>query len=432
MAKTVLQFNKLGKTYMIGHRDTDQRYLALRDVISESLKKWWSRIRHPEYYTHENLEEFWALKDIDLEVKEGDRLGIIGRNGAGKTTLLKVLSRITEPTAGHIKIRGRVASLLEVGTGFHPELTGRENIYLNGAILGMTRSEIKRKFDEIVAFAGVEHFLDTPVKRFSSGKHVRLGFAVAAHLEPEILVVDEVLAVGDVSFQKKCIEKMGSISKEGRTILFVSHQMQAISNLCNRAILLDRGEISHHGDTGDVISTYLNSATKSESFTPLSERIDRKGSGKIKWTDTWIENINNERVNMVMSGEDFYIVGIFEILAPIQSFKLSFAFALYNQKAEQLTDLTNLCVDKDFTQSMKQNNFYRVHSKIKRTPLTSGLYTYNMMLRNNHDVQDFLLDGGVFQVENGDFFKTGKMIQSGQGSLLFDQEWELEPMEIQI
>jgi len=262
--------------------------------------------------------------------------------------------------------------------------------------------------------------------------HVRLGFAVAAHLEPEILVVDEVLAVGDVSFQKECIEKMGSISKEGRTILFVSHQMQAISNLCNRAILLDRGEISHHGDTGDVISTYLNSATKSESFTPLSERIDRKGSGKIKWTDTWIENINNERVNMVMSGEDFYIVGIFEILAPIQSFKLSFAFALYNQKAEQLTDLTNLCVDKDFTQSMKQNNFYRVHSKIKRTPLTSGLYTYNMMLRNNHDVQDFLLDGGVFQVENGDFFKTGKMIQSGQGSLLFDQEWELEPMEIQI
>jgi len=429
MAKTVIQFNKLGKSYMIGHKGQDQRYVALRDIIGESMRKWWSRIRHPEYYTHENLEEFWALKDIDLEVKVGDRLGIIGRNGAGKTTLLKVLSQITEPTAGKINIKGRVASLLEVGTGFHPELTGRENIYLNGAILGMTRSEIKRKFDEIVDFAGVEHFLDTPVKRFSSGMAVRLGFSVAAHLEPEILVVDEVLAVGDVSFQKKCIGKMDSVAKEGRTILFVSHQMQAIANLCNRAILLDRGKISHHGDTGDVISTYLNNATNPDSFTRLSERKDRQGLGQIRWIDTWIENDHNEKINMVMSGEDFFITGIFEILNTIPSLKLSFAFALYNHKAEQLTDLTNVCIDRIFSLNGKLKTCYQVRSKIKRNPLASGFYTYNMMLRNNNDVEDFLLGGGAFQVENGDFFKTGKMIQSGQGSLLFDQEWELEPME---
>lgn len=431
MSKTVVQFNKLGKSYMIGHKGTDQPYLTMRDVIGETMKKWWSRIRHPEYYTHENLEEFWALKDIDLEVKEGDRLGIIGRNGAGKTTLLKVLSRITEPTAGKIKVKGRVASLLEVGTGFHPELTGRENIYLNGAILGMTRSEIKRKFDEIVEFAGVEQFLDTPVKRFSSGMHVRLGFSVAAHLEPEILVVDEVLAVGDISFQKKCISKMDSVAKEGRTILFVSHQMQAITNLCNRAILLDRGKISHHGNTRDVVSTYLNSSTNPDSFTRLSERKDRQGLGQIRWIDTWIENDHNEKVNMVMSGEDFFITGIFEILDPVLSPRLSFAFALYNHKAEQLTDLTNVCIDKIFALDGKLKACYQVRSKIKRTPLTGGFYTYNMMLRNNNDVQDFLLGGGSFQVENGDFFGTGKIIEAGQGNLLFDQEWELEPLEAQ-
>jgi lipopolysaccharide transport system ATP-binding protein len=218
-----------------------------------------SRLRQTQPpFQNPNLEEFWALKDVSFEVKRGDRIGIIGRNGAGKSTLLKILSRITEPTEGRISIKGRVASLLEVGTGFHPELTGRENIYLNGAILGMSRVDIKRKFDEIVAFAEVERFLDTPVKRYSSGMYVRLAFAVAAHLEPEILIVDEVLAVGDAQFQKKCLGKMENVSKEGRTILFVSHNIAAIQALCNQIIYLKSGQIKSFGQVKRNISLYLS------------------------------------------------------------------------------------------------------------------------------------------------------------------------------
>ena len=242
MSDPVIKAENLGKSYMIGHQ-SNEKYVALRDVVTNNAKRWWSRIRNPQYHTHDNIEEFWALKDIEFEIKRGDRVGIIGRNGAGKSTLLKILSRITEPTTGMVRIKGRVASLLEVGTGFHPELTGRENIFLNGAILGMTKSEIKSRFDEIVNFAGVEKFLDTPVKRFSSGMFVRLAFAVAAHLEPEILLVDEVLAVGDIMFQKKCLGKMKEVSREGRTVMFVSHNMGQISNLCDRALLIEDGRI---------------------------------------------------------------------------------------------------------------------------------------------------------------------------------------------
>jgi lipopolysaccharide transport system ATP-binding protein len=203
------------------------------------------------------LEEFWALDDVSFEISHGDRVGIIGRNGAGKSTLLKILSRITEPTSGRVGINGRVASLLEVGTGFHPELTGRENIYLNGAILGMNKAEIRKKFDEIVEFSEVERFLDTPVKRYSSGKHVRLDFAVAAHLEPDILVVDEVLAVGDVQFQKKCLGKMKEVGKEGRTVLFVSHQLGAITQFCDKAFLMDKGKLIQRGEVQRVIANYM-------------------------------------------------------------------------------------------------------------------------------------------------------------------------------
>src|SRR6202011_3565898 len=215
---------------------------------------WFRRGRHQE-----KRKDFWALKDVSLEVKRGEVVGIIGRNGAGKSTLLKILSRITDPTKGRIEIRGRVASLLEVGTGFHQELTGRENIFLNGAILGMTRAEIKRKFDEIVAFAEVEEFLDTPVKRYSSGMYVRLAFAVAAHLDPEILVIDEVLAVGDAEFQKKCLGKMAEVAKGGRTVLFVSHNMGAVTRLCSRAILLSAGRLEMAGDTAAVAGRYMSS-----------------------------------------------------------------------------------------------------------------------------------------------------------------------------
>ncbi|MEQ8972131.1 MAG: ABC transporter ATP-binding protein [Coleofasciculus sp. C1-SOL-03] len=258
MSNTIIRVENLGKKYVIGHQK-QERYTALRDVIANGAKSVGRRLLKPlgKGESDPTVEEFWALKDVSFEIQQGDRVGIIGRNGAGKSTLLKILSRITEPTQGSIRIKGRVASLLEVGTGFHPELTGRENIYLNGAILGMSKAEIKRKFDEIVAFAEVEKFLDTPVKRYSSGMYVRLAFAVAAHLEPEILVVDEVLAVGDVQFQKKCLGKMEEVGKEGRTVLFVSHNMGTITQLCTRAIHLSFGQIEHIGNVNSVVSKYL-------------------------------------------------------------------------------------------------------------------------------------------------------------------------------
>jgi lipopolysaccharide transport system ATP-binding protein len=253
--------SNLSKCYLIGHQRPREKYTALRDVIARNLRGCARSLRDVasgrQIIQADEVEEFWALKDVSFEIKEGEAVGIIGRNGAGKSTLLKLLSRITEPTIGRIEINGRIASLLEVGTGFHPELTGRENIYLNGAILGMTRSEIKRKFDEIVDFAEIERFLDTPVKRYSSGMYVRLAFAVAAHLEPEILVVDEVLAVGDSQFQKKCLGKMQNAASHGRTILFVSHNMYAVSQLCSRAIVLGSGHILFDGETEDAIHFYL-------------------------------------------------------------------------------------------------------------------------------------------------------------------------------
>ncbi len=255
-----IKVENLSKKYIIQHEKKSAHYETLSESLIQGSKNVANRIIHPFSKAPNPArteEEFWALKDINFEINQGDKVGIIGRNGAGKSTLLKVLSRITDPTSGKIHINGRIASLLEVGTGFHPELTGRENIYLNGAILGMSRKEIKSKFDEIVAFAEVEKFLDTPVKRYSSGMYVRLAFAVAAHLESEILVVDEVLAVGDVEFQKKCLGKMGDVSKEGRTILFVSHNMNAIEQLCENAIVLDSGNSLYYAAAKEAIGFYL-------------------------------------------------------------------------------------------------------------------------------------------------------------------------------
>lgn len=253
MSETVIEVENLSKKYIISHQKASE-YGSLREKITDGFKSIGNSFRQKSEIS--SKEEFWALKDISFQVKQGDRIGIIGRNGAGKSTLLKILSRITEPTAGQISIKGRVASLLEVGTGFHPELTGRENIFLNGAILGMSRTEIIRKFDEIVDFAEVEKFLDTPVKRYSSGMYVRLAFAVAAHLEPEILVIDEVLAVGDTQFQKKCLGKMNKFAEDGRTILFVSHNMTAINSLCSKGITLSKGNIVCLGSTSECIKVY--------------------------------------------------------------------------------------------------------------------------------------------------------------------------------
>ena len=291
MSFPVISVENLSKRYLVGHREergSAYRYTALRDVLGREMRNMARKaadvIRGRQVVQGDSVEEYWALKDVSFEVKEGEVLGVIGKNGAGKSTLLKILSRITEPTAGRITLRGRVASLLEVGTGFHPELTGRENIFLNGAILGMNRAEIRTKFDEIVAFAEVERFLDTPVKRYSSGMYVRLAFAVAAHLEPEILVVDEVLAVGDAEFQKKCLGKMDDVSRrEGRTVLFVSHNMAAITQLANRALLLENGLVAADEGVSSVISAYLSKkGTVSEYIASHEENCERPHVAMIK------------------------------------------------------------------------------------------------------------------------------------------------------
>lgn len=282
MSDVVIQVENLGKKYRLGNIGTG--------TLSHDLNRWWAMFRgRKDPYSkldahnsgNNNNGDFWALRNLNFEVKEGETLGIIGKNGAGKSTLLKILSRITSPTTGEIKVRGRIASLLEVGTGFHPELTGKENIFLNGAILGMAKKEIKNKLDEIIAFSGVEKHIDTPVKRYSSGMHVRLAFAVAAHLEPEILIVDEVLAVGDVEFQKKCLGKMGQVASEGRTILFVSHSMVAVEALCTRGIVLGGGNIVFSGKSHEAVYHYLNSvrlngSSTDNNFINLSNHQNKK------------------------------------------------------------------------------------------------------------------------------------------------------------
>lgn len=276
MSEISIKVENLGKSYLVGHNSKNtERYTALRDVISNNTKnlarKTRDMIMGKPIVQGDEVEEFWALKNIDFNIKQGDRVGIIGRNGAGKSTLLKLISRITEPTTGKIVINGRIASLLEVGTGFHPELTGRENIFLNGAILGMNRTEIKKRFDEIVEFSEIEKFIDTPVKRYSSGMYVRLAFGVAAHLETEILILDEVLAVGDAKFQEKCFGKMEEVATNGKTVLFVSHNISAIEKFCTSGIYLENGQINSAGCTSDVIDKYIRSSKNNHGKTIISD-----------------------------------------------------------------------------------------------------------------------------------------------------------------
>lgn len=308
---SVITVENLSKKYIIKHQKQG-RYNTLRDVLANGAKHLTNKLVNPfGKETDSTQEEFWALNDVSFDIQQGDRVGIIGRNGAGKSTLLKILSRITEPTLGKISIKGRVASLLEVGTGFHPELTGRENIYLNGAILGMSRAEIKSKFDEIVAFAEVEKFLDTPVKRYSSGMYVRLAFAVAAHLEPEILIVDEVLAVGDAQFQKKCLGKMQDISITGRTILFVSHNITTVSSLCNRAILLHNGNVIKDSNTSEVVLNYYRNDTDS-SYVNFDQRII--GDSYVRLHSGQITYSNGQSVYEVKIDQQFNVAMCFEVL----------------------------------------------------------------------------------------------------------------------
>lgn len=320
MSDWIIKAEGLSKRYRIRHQQPGRQYKALRDVLTEKAMGLFRKMgeRRAESgsaipsplsslpSSAPSVEDFWALRDVSFEIKPGEVVGIIGRNGAGKSTLLKVLSRITEPTEGQITLRGRVASLLEVGTGFHPELTGRENIFLNGAILGMSRAEIRRKFDEIVAFAEVERFLDTPVKRYSSGMYVRLAFAVAAHLEPEILVVDEVLAVGDAEFQKKCLGKMQDVAGHGRTVLFVSHNMAAVRRLCGRGILMGKGQIVAAGDINQVVDAYLTGSNQFGEFS-RQEFGANPDSERPAFSSIEIRNSKGEMRNTILSGEPFEI-----------------------------------------------------------------------------------------------------------------------------
>jgi lipopolysaccharide transport system ATP-binding protein len=333
VSDSIIQVENLSKKYIIGHQQEGKyRYQTLRDIVASSVRSLRTQFLKPKrpHTFNPSHEEFWALKDVSFEIRQGDRVGIIGRNGAGKSTLLKILSRITEPTSGRIKIKGRVASLLEVGTGFHPELTGRENIYLNGAILGMTKVEIKNKFDEIVDFAEVEKFLDTPVKRYSSGMYVRLAFAVAAHLEPEILVVDEVLAVGDSQFQQKCLGKMEDVARGGRTVLFVSHNMVALQSLCDRAIWLHQGKVMKEGASSSVVSHYLKT-----SFSTLTDRVwtDREtapGNHQVRLHRVCVRPVGGVPSDAITVRSSFLLE--FEYWNQQSDANLALSFQLYNEQ----------------------------------------------------------------------------------------------------
>jgi lipopolysaccharide transport system ATP-binding protein len=421
MSDTVIRVENLGKKYIIGHQQ-QERYTSLRDVITDKVKSLGSLINPQAKNENPAFEEFWALKDVSFDIKQGDRVGIIGRNGAGKSTLLKILSRITEPTTGSIKIKGRVASLLEVGTGFHPELTGRENIFLNGAILGMGKEEIKRKFDEIVAFAEVEKFLDTPVKRYSSGMYVRLAFAVAAHLEPEILIVDEVLAVGDAAFQKKCLGKMEDVSaKEGRTVLFVSHNMAAIQNLCQRVVWLNQGQLIIDNQTQIVINDYLNTATNLSSIS-LADRKDRQGDGKVKFTCVHFEN-EEGIVHSFYSGQKAKIILFFENNTNQNLKNFNIALGIDNQMGERITHLSTEIRGTNLDNVNYDVNYVTI--ELDKLPFTAGRYSFTIFSTVNGVIADWIQNAGFFEVESGDFYGTGKIPETTHGSFLMDYQFQV-------
>lgn len=411
--QTVISVENLGKKYRLQHQERDQ-FRTFRDVVAENVKRAGKRISHPfgePKAGKVSQEDFWALQDVSFAVGQGERVGIIGRNGAGKSTLLKILSRITEPTTGRVRLRGRVASLLEVGTGFHPELTGRENIFLNGAILGMGRQEIRRKFDEIVAFAEIEKFLDTPVKRYSSGMYVRLAFAVAAHLEPDILIIDEVLSVGDAQFQNKCLGKINEVAYEGRTILLVSHNMPAIISLCNKAIYLKEGKVHASGQTSDVVELY-----SSREFSSCGKVLDVSGcersAGKERVIKTaWIEDENGNITNSIMMGNAIKIYFKFESNKELNSPVLGFGFEDGN--AQRIFSINNSVVCNVDLENTKEGI---AECYITELPLQPGEYTVSLsVVQNQSEWVDFVEKALVFTVLPNDVYGTGKLFDKTQG-----------------
>jgi lipopolysaccharide transport system ATP-binding protein len=435
MSDTIISVRNIGKKYKLGFTHDFKKFDTLRDVVMNGAgrlahgAKRITRIKSSDRDSHSFIAEknssraFWALKDISFDVAQGEVLGIIGANGAGKSTLLKILSQITEPTEGEIRIKGRIASLLEVGTGFHKELSGRENVYMNGAILGMTKSEIKAKFDEIVGFAEVEKFIDTPVKRYSSGMTVRLAFAVAAHLEPEILLIDEVLAVGDVNFQKKCLGKMEDVSKEGRTVLFISHNMAAVTQLCTRCILLENGFLIKTGITNEIVSAYLSAGATTAEKTPLSKRTDRKGSGRAKFVSIALlaSESQHKETNLLLSGDDvIFKIGysikkqedlLKNVSVGIQIFTGNgvFLFAMNNHATNQIFD------------SIGENG--HVYCKLPHCPLMPGMHYLNLVMNDSDGLVDYIENAAIVYVEAGNFYGTGVVNAYNRQGVFVDHKW---------
>jgi lipopolysaccharide transport system ATP-binding protein len=409
MTDIAIKVENLSKLYQIG----TQRSGSLRESLSEN----WNRLTGKS--RNRITEDFWALQDIHFEIKKGEAVGIIGRNGAGKSTLLKILSRITEPTTGRIEINGRVSSLLEVGTGFHPELSGRENIYLNGTILGMTRREIKAKFDEIVDFSGVEKFIDTPVKHYSSGMYVRLAFAVAAHLEPEILIIDEVLAVGDAEFQKKCLGKMNEVAGEGRTVIFVSHNMASVQSLCSQALVLKSGQVIYSKNVVEkAINFYNQSLLDAIQQNPIIDRHDRSGSGRLRFTDLQFLHEDGYEITLPVCGDPIRIRVHYTAQQLMKNVSIAIGFNSLTGES-RIVLWTNL-VNANYDLS-ELTGFFECN--IERFPLTPGKYFINLFSQSHTEVLDWLQEAYLVEVQDGDYFGTGRSVTEGYNTVLISQNW---------
>jgi lipopolysaccharide transport system ATP-binding protein len=429
MSNIALKVEGLSKQYRIGKQE---RYRTFRDTITDALTAPARRIAgllSGNASAAANLTEtIWALRDINFEVRHGEVVGIIGRNGAGKSTLLKILSRITEPTEGTIDIFGRVGALLEVGTGFHPELTGRENVYLNGAILGMSREDIRRKFDEIVDFAGVEKFIDTPVKHYSSGMGLRLGFAVAAHLEPDILIVDEVLAVGDAEFQKKCIGKMSEVAGEGRTVLFVSHNMAAVQKLCSVGIYLNAGSIQEIADTRSVVTHYLSDTISNETITLKTK--SRSGTGSLLATNIRFYNLSSRDSGVLRNGEPvrFEIDYTVPLTDSYNLGNVSVAIGIDSENGERIVTLWSKFTNNSLFSVEKSGTFI---CDIPRFFLRTGTYYIHIYVDSNGEVADYIANAGQIHVNSGAFYDTAIEPNERQGYLLVEHNWVIANTEME-
>ena len=413
MSKTVISVRNLGKKYRLGATLSPD---TLRDHIMQAASRLFSRGNGGMYRARN--DDFWALKDVSFDVQQGDILGVIGPNGAGKSTLLKILTGITEPTEGRVWLKGRVASLLEVGTGFHQELTGRENIYMNGAILGMTKAEINAKFDEIVAFAGVEKFLDTPVKRYSSGMRVRLGFAVAAHLEPEILLVDEVLSVGDAAFQKKCLGKMENVAKIGRTILFVSHNLAAVKTLCGRALWMDNGYTGLDGSPAEVVATYLASLSSSAGV-EIEERIDRTGNGRFQFTRVQFVNKRGQKVSQITSGDELTLQLDYNTKDRVDEKRM---IIIVSFRDDEDRAVVTFCSDEMGATFAPFQRMGTVELSIPHFWIRGGHYDISLFARNgtdsDADLYDRVYHAASLDVIAGDIWKSGRTNRPGPCALI--------------